>query len=199
AEWMEGNGTISFDSDLNCAGSQTATDGIIVAKNGLKLNGRLKQWSIRGPQRSSLRTGVGIRLLPGVNRVQIRNFKAIENFGVGIQDADEGNNKKLVIVKTTVRRNIQAGLRLRSPRVKIEQVVADKNGIGMDLSGDGIKVKASQAKGSLYEPKVGIKLSGIDRNGDGRIVQVVSPNNVIELNLGAGIWLAEGPHVVGEN
>lgn len=196
--FMGSDKTISFDTDLDCSGAQTGTDGIVIAKTNIKLNGRNKLRSIRGPQRSSLRTGAGIRLAAGASRVQIRNFKAIENFGVGIEDAVEGNNKKLVIVKTTVRRNIQAGLRLRSPRVKIDEVVADKNGIGMDLSGDGTKVKASQAKGSLYDPKVGLKLSGIDTNLNGTIVQVTGIANTIELNQGVGVWITEGGHVVSE-
>ena len=199
AAFMNGNGTISFDSDLDCGPSKTATNGIVIAKSGIKLSGRAgKIWSIRGPQRSSLRTGAGIKLLPGVTRVQIRNFKAIENFGVGILDADDGTNKKLQIVKSTVRRNIQAGLRIRSQRAVIDQVVADKNGIGMDLSGDGIKVKGSSAKGSVYPPKVGIQLSGVDKNLSGSVV-VISPLNTIELNGGIGIHVVSGAHVVNQN
>lgn len=201
AAFLGSNTEVAFDSDLNCGPSQTAIDGVIVAKSGTKLNGRVgKVWSIRGPQRSSLRTGTGIKLLPGVTRVDIRNFKAIENFGVGIEDAPEGNNRKLAIHKTTVRRNVVAGLRIRSPRAVIDQIVADKNGIGMDLSGDGIKVKnGSQAKGSLYPPKVGIQLSGIDRNANGTVVQISSGTtapNVIELNQGIGIHILEGAHLV---
>lgn len=199
AAYMNGDTAISFDSDLDCGPSQTATDGIIVAKGGLKLNGRAgKLWSIRGPRRTSLRTGAGIKLLPGVTRVQIRNFKAIENFAVGILDADDGTNKKLQIAKTTVRRNVQAGLRIRSQRAVIDQVTADKNGIGMDLSGDGIKVKGSSAKGSLYPPKVGIQLSGVDKNLSGSVV-VISPLNTVELNGGAGIHVLSGAHVINQN
>ncbi|MFN8603449.1 MAG: right-handed parallel beta-helix repeat-containing protein [Candidatus Binatia bacterium] len=197
--FMNGDNAISFDSDLDCGPSPTATDGIVVAKDGLKLSGRAgKLWSIRGPRRSSLRTGAGIKLLPGVARVQIRNFKAIENFGVGILDAEDGTNKKLQIVKTTVRRNIQAGLRIRSQRAVIDQVTADKNGIGMDLSGDGIKVKGSSAKGSAYPPKVGIQLSGVDRNLSGSVV-VISPLNTIELNGGVGIHVLSGAHFINQN
>lgn len=198
SSFMGGDTSINFDSDLNCGPARTATDGIIVATNRVKLNGRSKAWSIRGPQRSSLRTGVGIRLAPGVDRIEIRNFKAIENFGVGIQDADEGNNKKLVIVKNTVRRNIQAGLRIRSTRAIIQEVAADKNGIGFDLSGDGIKMKGSFAKGSLYPPKIGIQLGGTDKNLNGSIV-VVSPLNTIELNQGVGIHVLQGAHVIMQN
>ncbi|MEW6270333.1 MAG: right-handed parallel beta-helix repeat-containing protein [Thermodesulfobacteriota bacterium] len=204
--FMEGNNEVAFDSDLDCGPAQapedgSPIDGIVVAKSRIRLNGRVgKVWSIRGPQRSSLRTGVGIRLLPNARRVDIRNFKAIENFAVGIQDADDGTNRKLAIHKTTVRRNREAGLRIRSPRAVIDQVVADKNGIGMDLSGDGVKVKnGSQAKGSLYPPMTGIQLSGIDRNADGRIVVVssgASSPNVVELNRGIGIHVLEGAHVV---
>jgi len=197
--FMGSDKSVNFDTDLDCSGATTATDGVIVAKAGVIMNGRSKTRSIRGPARSSLRTGTGIRLAPGVGRIQIKNFKSIENFGVGIEDAVEGNNKKLVIVKTTVRRNVFAGLRLRSPRVKIEMVTADKNGIGMDLSGDGTKVKASEAKGSLYDPKVGIKLSGIDENLNGTVVQISGPLNTIELNQGVGIWITEGGHTVNEN
>ena len=197
--FMGGDSGISFDSDLDCGPSSTATDGLVIAKSGVKLSGRAgKIWSIRGPQRSSLRTGAGIKLLPGVTRVQIRNFKAIENFGVGILDADDGTNKKLQIVKSTVRRNIQAGLRIRSQRAVIDQVVADKNGIGMDLSGDGIKVKGSSAKGSVYPPKVGIQLSGVDKNLSGSVV-VLSPLNTIELNGGIGIHVLSGAHVINQN
>jgi hypothetical protein len=186
--------TLSFDSDLDCSPAKTATDGIIIGKSGVTVNGRFKTWSITGPSRSSLRTGVGIRLLPGVARVQIRNMKAIQNFGVGIQDADDGSNRKLVIAKSTVRRNVVAGMRLRSPRGKIDTVTADKNGIGMDLSGDGIKVKASDIKGSLYPPMVGLQLGGVDTNGDGHIVQVTDPLNVIELNQGDGVLITQGAH-----
>jgi hypothetical protein len=196
--FMGSDSTVTFDSDLDCSGATTATDGIVVATSVVTLNGRLKQFSIRGPQRSSLRSGVGIRLAPSASRVKIRNFKAIENFGVGIEDAEEGNNKKLVIIKSTVRRNVQAGVRLRSARVKIEEVTADKNGIGFDLSGDGTKLKNSFAKGSLYDPKEGIRLSGIDKNGNGSVI-LVSGRNTIELNQGVGIHVVEGAHVIVDN
>jgi hypothetical protein len=187
---------VHFDSDLDCSPAKTATDGVIVAKSKVVLDGRSKTWSITGPSHSSLRTGAGIRLAPGVARVQIKGFKAIQNFGVGILDADEANDRRLVVAKTTVRRNRDAGLRLRSPRAKIDTVTADKNGIGMDLSGDGTKVKASDIKGSLYDPMIGLRLSGIDKNGDGRIVQLVDPLNTIELNLGVGVLIAEGAHTL---
>ena len=198
AAFMGSDTSVNFDSDLDCSGSTTATDGIVVAKSVVTLSGRLKQFSIRGPQRSSLRTGVGIRLAPGATRVQIRNFKAIENFGVGIEDAVEANNRKVVIVKSTVRRNVQAGIRLRSVRGKLDEITADKNGIGFDLSGDGTKLKNSFAKGSLYERKVGIRLSGVDRNGNGDVV-LVSGRNTVELNQGVGIHVVEGAHVIFDN
>jgi hypothetical protein len=188
---------ISFDGDLDCGPSTTATDGVVVARSGVTLGGRLRAYSIRGPRRASLRTGVGIRLAPGVSRVRILNFKAIESFATGIEDATDGSNRKLVIQKTTVRRNVEAGIRLRSPRGRIEQVTADKNGIGFDLSGDGVKLKTSFAKGSLYEPKVGIRLGGSDRNLNGSIV--VANNNTVEDNGGVGIEVAEGAHRLSQN
>lgn len=192
--------TINFDSDLDCGPSKTATDGLVIAQSGVKLNGRVgKIWSIRGPQRSSLRTGAGIRLASGVTRVQIRNFKAIENFGLGIVDADDGSNKKLVISKTTVRRNVVAGLRIRSLRTVIDTVTADKNGIGFDLSGEGVKVRGvSAAKGSVYPPKTGIQLGGVDQNLNGSVVQLNSPGLTVELNGGVGIHVVAGPHLIGE-
>jgi hypothetical protein len=198
--FMDGDNTIAFDSDLDCGPSKTPTDGLIIAKSGLRLNGRAgKLWSIRGPQRSSLRTGAGIRLAPGVARVSIRNFKSIENFAVGIIDADDGTNKKLTIFKSTVRRNISAGLRIRSQRAVIDTVTADKNGIGFDLSGDGIKVKGeSEAKGSLYEPKTGIQLGGVDKNLNGSVVQMISPGLVVEGNGGIGIHILAGGHLISE-
>ncbi|MBY0274204.1 right-handed parallel beta-helix repeat-containing protein [Candidatus Binatia bacterium] len=192
--------TINFDSDLDCGPSKTPTDGLVVAVSGVKLNGRVgKVWSIRGPQRSSLRTGAGIKLAPGVARTEIRNFKAIENFAVGILDADDGSNKKLVISKTTVRRNVAAGLRLRSARALVDTVTADKNGIGFDLSGDGIKVKGvSAAKGSVYPPKTGIQLGGVDKNANGSVVQLTAPGLTVELNGGVGIHVVSGAHLIGE-
>lgn len=191
---------INFDSDLDCGPSKTATDGLIIAKSNVKLNGRLgKLWSIRGPQRSSLRTGVGIKIEPGVSRVEIRNFKAIENFGVGIQDAEDGSNRKVVIVKSTVRRNVVAGMRIRSVRTIIDTVTADKNGIGLDLSGDGVKVRgATEAKGSLYPPKVGIQLGGVDKNLNGSIVQLATPGLTVEGNGGIGIHVLTGGHVINQ-
>jgi len=197
AAFMGRNSRISFDTDLDCGPSPTATDGMIVARSSITLAGRLRSRTIRGPSRSSLRTGAGIRLAPGVSRVRILNFKSIESFGVGIEDALEGDNKKVVIQKTTVRRNVQAGVRLRSPRTVIEQVTADKNGIGFDLSGDGTKLKASIARGSLYEPRTGIRLSGSDRNANGSVVTLKL--NTVESNEGAGIEIAEGAHVLTQN
>ena len=198
--FMNGDTGLSFDSDLDCGASQTATDGVVVAKDGVKLNGRAgRGCSTACPRRSSLRTGAGIKLLPGVARVQIRNFKAIENFGVGILDADDGSNKKMQIAKSTVRRNIQAGLRIRSQRAVIDTVTADKNGIGFDLSGDGIKVKGeSEAKGSLYPPKTGIQLGGVDKNLNGSIVVLSSPFLKVQLNGGIGVHVIAGPHVISE-
>lgn len=198
--FLGGDNIVEFASDMDCGPSKTPTDGVVVAKAGVTLSGAAgKLWSIRGPQRSSLRTGAGIRLQPGVPRVQIKLFKAIENFGVGILDAEDGSNKKLSIVKTTVRRNVQAGLRIRSQRAVIDAVTADKNGIGMDLSGDGIKVKGeSAAKGSVYPPKVGVQLSGVDKNLSGSIVVLASPLLTVELNGGAGIHVLSGAHVISE-
>ncbi|HEY8515749.1 MAG TPA: right-handed parallel beta-helix repeat-containing protein [Candidatus Binatia bacterium] len=206
AAFMEGNKEVVFEGDLDCSGAKPPEDGgpingILVAKRNIVLSGVVgKKWRIRGPQRSSLRTGVGIKLLPGVTHVQIKNFKAIENWGIGIEDSEEGNNKKLRIVKTTVRRNVIAGLRIRSPKAIIDEVVADKNGIGMDLSGEGIRVKnRTEAKNSAYPPKVGIRLSGVDKNRNGLIVKISSgPSKpiVVEGNEGAGILIAEGPHSI---
>lgn len=205
AAFMGSDSTISFDTDLDCSAAKTPVapsttiDGITIAKPGVKLNGRLKTRTIRGPSRSSLRTGVGIRLAPGVARVQIRNFKAIENWGVGIQDADGGDNKKLIVIKNTVRRNVIAGMRIRSKRARLDTNVVDKNGIGLDLSGKGTRVRSSQISGSLYEPKVGIRLSGTDLIYDGMMVQILgSPAapTTVELNQGIGIQIVEGAHTV---
>jgi hypothetical protein len=191
------NHTVHLDTDLDCGPATTATDGIVVARSGVTLSGRSRTRSIRGPRRSSLRSGAGVRLLPGVSRVRIQNFKAIESFGVGIADAPEGNNKKVVVRKATVRRNVQAGVRLRSPRALVEQVTADKNGIGFDLSGDGIKLKECVAKGSPYEPKVGVRLSGADRNANGSVVNVSLCTS--EGNEGVGVEIVEGAHVLRQN
>ncbi|MBY0279001.1 right-handed parallel beta-helix repeat-containing protein [Candidatus Binatia bacterium] len=181
---------IVFDGDLDCGPSQTATDGLVVARSGVTIDGRSRAYAIRGPRRSSLRTGAGIRLAPGVKRVRIVDFKSIESFAVGIEDAAEGDNRKLTVEKTTVRRNVQAGIRVRSRRATIARVTADKNGIGFDVSGDGSAVKRSVAKGSLYEPKVGIRLGGTDPNLDGIVVTV--RNTTVEGNAGVGIEIVEG-------
>jgi hypothetical protein len=188
---------VTFDEDLDCGPSPVATDGIVLARSGVTVGGRLRTHSIRGPRRSSLRTGAGIRIAPGVSRVRILNFKAIESFGVGIEDSPTADNRKVVVQKTTVRRNVEAGVRLRSPRALLEQVTADKNGIGFDLSGDGTRLKASVAKGSLYAPKIGIRLSGADRNANGSVVVV--NNDSVEENGDAGIEIVEGAHRLSQN
>ncbi len=200
--------TLEFLTDLDCSAATVpagggAVDGIQIARSGVTVSGRSTQ-SLTGPSRSSARTGAAIRIVAGTIAVKIKNFKAIQNFGIGIKDG--GDNTGLRIDDLTLRRNSMAGVDLRSPGAQLEGVKADRNGVGYILSGDGTTLRESRALRSSSPDGVGVLLSGSDLDNDGRVVRVTSSeigenqvgiritagpqfieDNAIEDNLGAGI------------
>jgi hypothetical protein len=185
---------VRFDTDLNCGPIAAPTDGIVVAVSGVTIDGNARNRLIIGPLGSANRTETGIRVAPGANGVTIKDFKGIEFFGVGI--GDSGNNAALEIDRVTVRRNTIAGIRTTSPAVDIEDVVADRNVVGFDLSGDDTQLRKPRARRSGPLPGYGVYLHGTDTNGNGRAVRVTE--GAIEDNV-VGL-LAEGQgHRIEEN
>ncbi len=190
--------TLEFLTDLDCSALTAVpggepVDGFQLARSGITISGRTTQ-SLTGPSRSSLRTGAAIRLIAGVTGTTIKNFKAIQNFGYGIKDA--GDNTRLEIDQVTLRRNTVAGVHLRSPGVQLEGVKADRNGSGFVLSGDGTVLKEARALRSADPTGGGVVLSGLDLDGDGRVVRV-SGSEIA--NNATGILIVEGPHFLEAN
>ena len=207
--------TLRFDTDLDCSAATTATDGILVAKNNVTISGAGKTRQISGPSRKSLRVGAGIVIAEGVKRVTVTGFRRIQNFGIGVLAA--GGNRKIKVEKTTLFRNLQAGVRSDSPKTKIVEVVADRNGIGFELSGNDSLIKLSQARASEPQsasaadpmsPGWGFRLSGTDTDLDGitvRCTQCTAETGQVGFvlegsgqlvessfsrsNLGDGVWV----------
>ncbi|MBM4265963.1 MAG: right-handed parallel beta-helix repeat-containing protein [Deltaproteobacteria bacterium] len=193
ASFFGSDTTVRFDSNLDCTPIGTATDGVVISKSGVTVSGR-GEYRITGPQSKKNRTGAGIRLASGVTGVRIQGFSAIERFADGIGDA--GNNTGLVIDNVTVRRNEAAGIRLTSPGAAIEEVKADRNTIGFDLSGDNTTLTESRALRSTAGVGIGVRLDGVDTDGNGRIVWV--RESASEENL-IGLQLNGGPHRIEHN
>ncbi len=182
---------LSFDTDLSCVNVDAATNGIVVARNGVTINGRSQTRSITGPGRRALRTGAGVLVAPGVRRVTITGFRKIQSFGIGV--ADSGDNQGIKVLRSTFFRNIEAGVRSSSRRTRISEVTADRNGVGLALSGDGSLVTSSRIIRS--EPQsissqaplssgFGIVLGGADTDGNGRTVRVANNPEIDENVVG---------------
>lgn len=176
---------LKFDSDLDCGPSTQPTDGVIVAKSGVVLSGRNRKRSITGPGSRSLRTGTGVRIAAGVENVSVIGFRKIQYFGTGIVGPPTG--AKLVVRNLTLFRNIEAGIRSAMRKTRVSSVVADRNGIGLDLSGDNSTVQACsvrlsepQATSALAVPSpgVGIRTGGGDLDGNGVSVRLLSGTTV---------------------
>jgi len=196
--------TLNFDSDLDCSPARTATDGIVVAKAGVKITGRGKTWAITGPSTRKLRTGAAIRLAQGAYGVKILGFRRIQYFGTGIA-ADLPSNRRLRVANTVFFRNIDAGLRSVGQRTRVVESIADRNGIGFDLSGDGSSLSRSSvrrsepqaaAPGLPLSPGIGLRLGGLDRDGNGQSVRIFnttsSTENVIGVQMNGEKGLVEG-------
>lgn len=185
---------LDFESHLDCGDATTATDGIVVAHSGVEISGREK-WSIQGPGRSSLRSGFGIRIAAGVSDVKITNFRAIERFGIGV--GDESGSSNLQVDGSGVRRNAIAGIRFFAERSRVEEVKADRNNIGIELSGEDSTIKDSRATRSEGPDGIGIVLGGEDLGGNGRVVRVTSCD--VTENQGDGLHVVSGAQQVEES
>jgi hypothetical protein len=186
--------TLRLESDLDCGPKSTPTDGIIVSKSGVTISGNAKKYRLIGPHGSSNRTGAGIRVAAGAVNVKLRDIRSIEFFGVGVLDS--GNNLGLELSEVTVRRNVQAGVRLTSSAVLLEDVTADRNVVGLHLLGDDIVVQASQARLSTGVPGYGVLLAGTDTNGNGRAVRLSQMQ--IDQNV-VGVRAEGAGHIVEES
>ena len=183
---------LDFDSDLDCGPADTATDGIVVARSGVKITGRGKTWAITGPSSRRLRTGAGIRLESGASDVRVTGFRTIQYFGTGIA-GDFASNRRLRVEKSTVFRNVEAGIRSSAQRTRVAEVIADRNGIGFDLSGDGSILGRSIARRSEPQstsataplsPGVGIRLGGVDKNNSGLSLRVINQTQATANTIG---------------
>ncbi len=189
---------MDFESNLDCRDATTGVDGFVIAHSGVSITGREK-WSLEGPRRSSLRTGFGIRIAPGIANVAIKKFKAIQRFAVGIGDV--GFSDDIDIDSLGVRRNVQAGIRLAASHVRIEDVRADRNNIGIELSGRDSSLLNSRVTRSEGADGIGIIL-GLPF-GDNpelenpRAVRVSSCE--VEANQAEGLWITGGTHQVEES
>ncbi len=207
--------TVRFDTDLDCSPVDTAVNGIVVAKNTVTISGNEKTRQISGPSRKSLRTGAGIVIAPGIKRVTVQGFRRIQNWGVGVLAM--GDNRKLIVRTSTLFRNLQAGIRSDSPKTKVVEVVADRNGIGFELSGNDSIIKLSEARASEPQsasaaeplsPGWGFRLHGTDTDFDGVTVRCsqctaqtsrvgfvlegdgqLVENSFARSNVGDGVWV----------
>jgi len=188
ADFFGSDRKVSFDTDLNCvsvttpAPGQTAINGIVVARTGVVINGRARQRTISGPGSRKLRTGAGILLAPGVKRVRVVGFKRIQNFAFGVRDSDAADNKGMQVLKSTLFRNLEAGVYSRSLRTRIVDTTLDRNGIGADLGGDDsvmnrgfVRRSEPQSKDAQtpLSPGWGALLTGTDANASGVTVRIV--------------------------
>lgn len=206
---------LRFDTDLDCSAADTAVNGIVVAKSTVTISGNEKTRQISGPSRRSLRTGAGIVVAPGVKRVTLTGFRRIQNFGIGVLAM--GDNRKLIVQRSTLFRNLQAGIRSDSPKTKVVEVVADRNGIGFELSGNDSIIKRSEARASEPQsasaadplsPGWGFHLHGTDTDLDGITVRCTQctaqtgrvgfvlegdgqlvENSFARSNVGDGVWV----------
>ncbi len=174
---------LRFDTNLDCTGVTEAANGIVIDKNGVTIDGRggpnlNTLHEIIGPGSRSLRKGAGILIKEKRKKVRITNFRRISNWGVGI--LAEGKNQKLRVDHVTLFRNIQAGLRTDSPKSRIKQVIADRNGIGFDIAGNNTVLQRAESRRSEPQttsaqdppsPGFGFYLHGEDVDGNGSAVR----------------------------
>ena len=139
-----------------------------------------------------LRTGAGIRLESGASDVRVTGFRTIQYFGTGIA-GDFASNRRLRVEKSTVFRNVEAGIRSSAQRTRVAEVIADRNGIGFDLSGDGSILGRSIARRSEPQstsataplsPGVGIRLGGVDKNNSGLSLRVINQTQATANTIG---------------
>jgi Right handed beta helix region len=190
--FMRGDTAIALHEDLNCESVDAPTDGLVIGVSGLTLDGG-RDARITGPARSSNRSGTGVRILPGIEDVRIHRLKQIQRFGYGI--ADSGDNRGLVVTDVSLFRNTIAGIRLLSPKARIERVTADRNRVGFELGGDGAEIRESTARRSTPAPGIGAYLFGADTDGDDRAARMRESR--VEENM-VGVVLEGGPHHLGE-
>jgi hypothetical protein len=183
---------LSFTSDLNCSTDTTGTNGIVITKSGVTIDGG--NFSIVGPGTSRFRTGTGVLVAPGVSNVTLQAFKSINHFAIGI--GDSGDNVGLVIQNLTVFRNVKSGVHLTTPGLSLTHVTADRNAIGFDLEADNIQVTLCTARRSTPAPGVGFLLAGLDTDANGIVVEVTQCT--VEGNI-IGMVLQGGPQDVEQN
>lgn len=189
---------LDFESNLDCRDATTGVDGFVINHGGVKITGREK-WSIEGPRSSRLRTGFGIRIAPGISDVSIKKFRAIQRFAVGIGDVGFSDN--IDIDSVGLRRNVQVGVRLSASRVRIENIRADRNNIGLEISGRDSSVLNSRITRSEGVDGIGMIL-GLPF---GDTLEQVNPRAVrvssvdFEGNQGVGLWITGGAHQVEES
>jgi hypothetical protein len=189
---------LDFESNLDCRDATTGVDGFVINHGGVKITGREK-WSIEGPRSSRLRTGFGIRIATGISDVAIKKFRAIQRFAVGIGDVGFSDN--INIDSVGLRRNVQVGVRLSASRVRIENIRADRNNIGLEISGRDSSVLNSRITRSEGVDGIGMILGlpfgdTLDQVNP-RAVRVSSVD--FEGNQGVGLWITGGAHQVEES
>lgn len=193
AAFFGADNEVRLDETLDCSPGGLDSIGIIVSASNVTVDARTDH-DITGPSKSSNRTGSGIYIAPGAKNVTISRFRKIERYAVGVLDS--GDNDGLRIEDLTVRRNRAAGIRTISPNVTVDNVKADRNAIGFDMSGDDSTLIDCRALRSEPLPYTGIWVHGTDTDGDGEIVRVNRCE--VEGNL-VGVLVAEGPHHVEDS
>jgi hypothetical protein len=184
--------TFVFTVALDCSLDTTGTNGIVVSASNVTIDGG--KLNITGPGKTRFRTGTGILVAPGATNVTLQNFRNIQAFAVGI--GDSGNNAGLNIHGLSVHRNVAAGIRLSTPGLTLQNITADRNTIGFDLSGDDITLQTCTARGSTPAPGIGLRLTALDANANGRAVTV--QQSTIEANM-VGFLLQGGAHDLEQN
>ncbi|MFP6663915.1 MAG: right-handed parallel beta-helix repeat-containing protein [Deltaproteobacteria bacterium] len=192
SDFFAGDTVVAFDSDLDCREIRAEVGGISVAQSGVTISGRSK-YRIRGPQKKQYQTQFGIFLMPGIDDVTVKSFRSIERFGIGI-----GNylgNQNLRVRDLTVRRNRIAGIGLNAPNSEIDDVRADRNVIGITLTGHGSTIRDSRAERSEPAPGIGIHLRSLDPDG---LDAIRITSTEISGNL-VGVVIEGGPHFLEES
>ena len=124
--------------------------------------------------------------------MRVTGFRTIQYFGTGIA-GDFASNRRLRVEKSTVFRNVEAGIRSSAQRTRVAEVIADRNGIGFDLSGDGSILGRSIARRSEPQstsataplsPGVGIRLGGVDKNNSGLSLRVINQTQATANTIG---------------
>ena len=189
---------LDFESNLDCRDATTGVDGFVINHSGVSVTGREK-WSIEGPRSSRLRTGFGIRIAQGISDISIKKYRAIQRFAVGIGDVGFSNN--IDSDSIGFRRNVQVGVRLSATRARIDNIRADRNNIGVEVSGHDSSVLNSRITRSEGLDGIGMILGlpfgDIMENINPRAVRVSSVE--FEGNQGIGLWIMGGAHQVEES